>query len=152
MEQKQLRLGVSQDMLDYANSDPEFLGSLWFLAVAPPENAAERDSIWLMRRHYTEHDSQAVLHSQRGIPEMLRTMAEPQGEVCSVTRRLLRRGLELQSSRCVNVFFPAKGRILFEQASYNCTCFIASYVFRIFELISLGRIIYSQLRAIIRCV
>ena len=25
MEQKQLRLEVSQDMLDYANSDPEFL-------------------------------------------------------------------------------------------------------------------------------
>jgi hypothetical protein len=49
---------------------------------------------------------------------MLRTMAEPLGEVCSVTRRLLRRGLELQTSRCVNVFFPAKGRILFEQASY----------------------------------
>jgi len=46
-----------------------------------------------MRRHYTEHDGQAVLHSQRGIPEMLRTMAELLGEVCSVTRRLLRRGL-----------------------------------------------------------
>ena len=49
---------------------------------------------------------------------MLRTMAEPLGEVCSVTRRLLRRGLGLQTSRRVNVFFPAKGRILFEQASY----------------------------------
>ena len=49
---------------------------------------------------------------------MLRTMAEPLGEVCSVTRRLLRRGLRLQTSRCVNVFFPAKGRIFFEQASY----------------------------------
>jgi hypothetical protein len=49
---------------------------------------------------------------------MLRTMAEPLGQVCSVTRRLLRRGLELQTSRCVNVFFPAKGRILFEQASH----------------------------------
>jgi hypothetical protein len=46
---------------------------------------------------------------------MLRTMAEPLGEVCSVTRRLLRSGLELQTSRCVNVFFPAKGRMLFEQ-------------------------------------
>jgi hypothetical protein len=50
---------------------------------------------------------------------MLRTMAEPLGEVCSVTRRLLRRGLELQASRCVNVFFPAKGQILFEQALYT---------------------------------
>ena len=47
---------------------------------------------------------------------MLRTMAEPLGEVCSVTRRLLRRGLGLQTSRRVNVFFPTKGRILFEQA------------------------------------
>jgi DNA-binding Xre family transcriptional regulator len=28
MEQKQLRLEVSQDMLDYTNSDPKFLGSL----------------------------------------------------------------------------------------------------------------------------
>jgi hypothetical protein len=46
-------------------------------------------------------------------------MAEPLGEVCSVTRRLLQRGLELQTSRCVNVFFPAKGQILFEQASYS---------------------------------
>ena len=49
---------------------------------------------------------------------MLRTMGEPLGEVCSVTRRLLRRGLGLQTSRCVNVFFLVKGRILFEQASY----------------------------------
>ena len=46
-------------------------------------------------------------------------MAELLGEACSVTRRLLRRGLGLQTSRCVNVFFPAKGRILFEQASYR---------------------------------
>ena len=50
---------------------------------------------------------------------MLRTMAELLEEVCSVTRRLLRRGLGLQTSRHVNVFFPAKGRILFEQASYK---------------------------------
>jgi len=49
---------------------------------------------------------------------MLRTMAEPLGEVCSVTGRQLRRGLGLQTSRHVSVFFPAKGRILFEQASY----------------------------------
>jgi len=92
-------------------------GSLRFLAVPPPENAAERDSIWVTR-HYMEHNSQAVLHSQRGIPEMLWTMAEPLGEVCSVGRRLLRRGLGLQASRRVNVFFLAKGRILFEQATY----------------------------------
>ena len=52
---------------------------------------------------------------------MLRTIAEPLGEVCSVTRRLLRRGLGLQTSRHVNVFFPAKGRILFEQALYMAT-------------------------------
>jgi len=66
--------------------------ALWnFWLFPPPENAAERDSIWVMRRHYTEHDGQAVLHSQRGIPEMLRTMAEPLVEVCSITRRLLRR-------------------------------------------------------------
>ena len=56
-----------------------------------------------------EHDVQAVLHSQRGIAEMLRTMAELLEEVCSVTRRLLRRGLELPTSRCVNVFFLAIG-------------------------------------------
>jgi hypothetical protein len=73
-------------------------GSLRFLAVPPPENAAERDSMWVTRRHYTEHDGQAVLHSQRGIPEMLRTMVEPLGEVCSLTRRSLRRGLGLQTS------------------------------------------------------
>jgi hypothetical protein len=46
---------------------------------------------------------------------MFRTMAEPLGEVCLVSRRLLRRGLGLQTSRCVNVFFPAKGQILFER-------------------------------------
>jgi hypothetical protein len=34
------------------------------------------------------HNGQAVLRSQRGIPEMLRKMVEPLGEVCSVTRRL----------------------------------------------------------------
>ena len=45
-------------------------------------------------------------------------MAEPLGEVCSVTRRLLRRGLELQTARRVNVFFSAKGWILFEQPYY----------------------------------
>jgi hypothetical protein len=28
MEQKQFRLEVSQDMLDYANNDPDFLSSL----------------------------------------------------------------------------------------------------------------------------
>ena len=39
---------------------------------------------------------------------MLRTMAEPLGEVCSVTSRLLQRGLGLQTSRHVNVFFQAK--------------------------------------------
>jgi len=88
-------------------------GSLRFLAVPPPE----RDSIWVTR-HYTEHDGQAVLHSQRDIPKMLRTMAEPLEEVWSVTRRLLRRALGLQTSRRVNVFFPAKGQILFEQATY----------------------------------
>jgi len=49
---------------------------------------------------------------------MLRTMEEPLGEVRSVTRRLRQRGLGLQTSRRVNVFFLAKGQILFEQASY----------------------------------
>ena len=48
---------------------------------------------------------------------MLRTMAELLGEVCSVTRRLLR--LKSQTSMRVNVFFPAKGRILFEHATYR---------------------------------
>ena len=88
-------------------------GSLRFLAVPSPES----DLIWVTRRLYTEHDGHAVLHSQRSIPEMLRTMAEQLEELCSVTRRLLRRGLGLQTSRSVNVFFPAKGRILFEQSN-----------------------------------
>ena len=38
-------------------------GSLRFLAVPPPEDASERDSIWVTRRHYTEHDGQTVLQS-----------------------------------------------------------------------------------------
>jgi len=67
---------------------------------------------------------------------MLRTMAEPLGEVCSVTRRLLRRGLGLQTSRCVNVFFPAKGGIFFEQATYmqriNFSYLGASSLYKIF--------------------
>jgi hypothetical protein len=66
-----------------------------------------------------EHNGQAVLHSQNGILEMLSKMVELLGEVCSVTRRLLRRGLGLQTSRLVNVFFPAKGWILFEQPTYT---------------------------------
>ena len=112
-------LGQTQHSCGSTGSLLSWHGSLRFLAVPPPENAAERDSICVMRRHYTEHDGQAVLHSQRGIPEMLRKMAEPLGEACSVTRRLLRRGLGLQTSRRVNIFFPAKGRILFEQPSYT---------------------------------
>jgi len=55
---------------------------------------------------------------------MLRTIAEPLGEVCSVTRRLLRKGLGLQTSRRVNAFFPAKGRILFEQPRIFALYFI----------------------------
>jgi hypothetical protein len=65
-----------------------------------------------------EHDGKAVLHSQKGILEMLRKIVEPLGEVCSVARRLLQRGLGLQTSRRVNVFFLAKGWILFEQPAY----------------------------------
>ena len=68
--------------------------------------------------HVVVHHEYA-LHSHTGIPKMLRTMAKPLGEVCSVTRRLLRRVLGLQTSSRVNVFFPAKGRILFEQDSYT---------------------------------
>jgi len=49
---------------------------------------------------------------------MFGTTAERLGEVFSVTKRLLRRELGLQTSRRVSVFFPAKGRILFEQATY----------------------------------
>ena len=59
---------------------------------------------------------------------MLRTMAEPLEEVCSVTRRLLRRRLGLQTSRRVNVFFAAKGRILFEKATYIHT-YIHTYTY-----------------------
>jgi hypothetical protein len=66
-----------------------------------------------------EHESQAVLHLQKGILEMLRKMVEPLEKVCSVTGRLLRRGLCLQTSRRVNVFFPAKDWILFEQPTYK---------------------------------
>jgi len=49
---------------------------------------------------------------------MLRTMAEPLGEACSVTKRLLRRGLGLQTSRRVSVFFSAKVPKNFEQPLY----------------------------------
>ena len=74
----------------------------------------------------TQHScsSTGSLHSRHGflrffgIPEMLRTMEERIVEVCSVTRSLLRRALGLQVSRRVNVFFAAKGRILFEQTTY----------------------------------
>jgi len=112
-------LGQTQHSCGSRGSLLSRLRSLGLLAVPPPENAAERDSIWVTRRHYMEHDSQAVLHSQKGIPEMLQTMVDPLGEVCSVTRRLLQRGLGLQTSRHVNVFFPAKGWILFEQPTYS---------------------------------
>jgi hypothetical protein len=55
---------------------------------------------------------------------MLRKMAEPLAEVCSVTRRLLRRGLGLKTSRGVKCIFPAKGQILFEQPMYKATLLI----------------------------
>jgi len=112
-------LGQTQHSCGSTSSLLSRHGSLRLMPVPPPENAAERDYIWVTRRHYTENVGHAVLHSQRGIPEMLRTMAEPLGEVCSVTRRLLRKWLWLQTSRRVNIFFPAKGRILFEQPTYS---------------------------------
>jgi len=56
---------------------------------------------------------------------MLKKMADPLGEVCSVTRRLLRRGLGFQASRRANVFFLGKGQILFEQAMYK---YILSFI------------------------
>jgi hypothetical protein len=65
-----------------------------------------------------EHNGQAVLHLQKGSLEMLRKMEELLGEVFSVTSRLLRGGLGLQTSRLVNVFFLAKGQILFEKPMY----------------------------------
>jgi hypothetical protein len=89
-----------------------------------------KDLNWVMTWHYTEQEGQAVLHSERGNPEMLEKMAEPVGEVCSVTGRLLRRGLGLQTSRRVNVIFLDKGRILFEQATY------ASFIFKTNQCIS----------------
>ena len=68
-------LGQTQHSCGSTSSLLSRHGSLRLFAVPPPENTVERDSIWVTRRHYTEHDGQAVLHSQRGIPEMLRTMA-----------------------------------------------------------------------------
>ena len=49
-------LGQTQHSCGSTGSLLSWHGSLQFLAVPPPENAAERDSIWVMRRHYTEHD------------------------------------------------------------------------------------------------
>jgi hypothetical protein len=112
-------LGQTPQSCDSTGSLLSRDSSLRFSAVPPPENAAERYSIWVMRQYYTEHDGEAVLHSQRGIPEMLRTMKELLWEVCSVTRRLLQSWLGLQVSKRINVFFPATGRIFFEQSSYT---------------------------------
>jgi hypothetical protein len=111
-------LGQTQHSCNSTGSQLSRHGSLRFVAVLPPENAAENNSIWVMRRHYTEYDCQAVLHSQKGITGMLRTIVEPLGKVCSVTRRLLWRALGLQTSRRVNVFLLAKGHILIEQPLY----------------------------------
>jgi len=59
--------------------------------------------IWVMRWHYMEHNGQAVLHSQRGIPEMLRTVAEPLGEMFSnkeTTSKAIRVAV-LQACKCI---------------------------------------------------
>jgi hypothetical protein len=97
-------------------------GSLRFLAVPPPENAAERGSIWVMRRHYAEHDGQAVLHSQNRIPKMLRTMAERLGVVCcqkETTSKWIRVA-DLQACKCI---FPDQRSDTFWTALVNCSWF-----------------------------
>jgi hypothetical protein len=55
---------------------------------------------------------------------MLRTMAEPLGEVCSLTRRHFER---LKTSRLVNVFFLAKGWILGNATHTNVTVMSAPH-------------------------
>ena len=74
-------------------------GPLWFLAVPQTENAAERDLIWVKRRHYAERDSPAGHDSTRRFPEMFPAMAGPLEEVCALPRRLLWRGLGFQTSK-----------------------------------------------------
>jgi hypothetical protein len=60
-------LGQTQHSCSLISSLLSKHAPLRFLGAPPPENAAEKDSTWITIRHYTEHDSQAVLHSQRGI-------------------------------------------------------------------------------------
>ena len=93
MEQKELRLKVSQDMLDY----------IPVVRQAPYSPDMTPCDFWLFPHLKTQLKGtrfesrddviRKTTAKQRGIPEMLRTKAEPPGEVCSVTRRLLRRGL-----------------------------------------------------------
>jgi hypothetical protein len=93
---------------------------LWIRQVSYSHDmAAERDSIWVTRRHYSEHDGKSVFHSQRGIQKKVRKMAEPLEEVRSDTRRLLRKGLGLQTSRHgVRVFFLDPISDNFEHTTY----------------------------------
>ena len=84
---------------------------IWLLAIFGSSRTWKRSWKGLDLSHETSlygRQRPSCTPFGRDIPEMLRTMAEPLGQVCSVTRRLLRRGLGLQTSRRVNVFFPTK--------------------------------------------
>jgi hypothetical protein len=114
MEQKQRRLEIAQDMLDNANSNPS---SVWILVISPAENAAERNPIWVKKRHHAECDGPAEHHSKGRVPEVFPTMADALGEVCALTMRLLWRGLGFCTSKSINVFLVTKGSILFEHTT-----------------------------------
>jgi hypothetical protein len=63
----------------------------WLLVIfgcSPTWKRSWKGLILVTRWHYMKHNDQAVFHSQRGITDMLRKMAELVGEVCLVTRRL----------------------------------------------------------------
>ena len=82
MEQKQLRLEVSQDMLDYTNSDPEFLNIMitgdesWVYSYDPETKA--QSSQW---KHSTSPRPKKARQVQSNVKVMLIVFFDSRGVV-----------------------------------------------------------------------
>ena len=82
-------------------------GCLWFLALPPPENAAETDSVWVKRRHYTEHDGQAAHCLQEAFQKCFE-QCRPTGRSVISHKETTSKGIrvaDLQACKCI---FPGQ--------------------------------------------
>lgn len=100
-------------LLSQATYSPD-ITHLRLLTLPQTGNVAERDPVWIARRHCAEPNCRTSFCSQRALHEMFLTMAGPLGEVC-VLKRI--RVSDPQKSYCF--FSSDQCSILFEQTSYK---------------------------------